>query len=92
MYGYSEDVRAMMGWAMVAFRNPAHPLYISGANYDRLIAKLANSVVEKEQSQWKERQTPILKEKLDDRLARYLMSSVKHMHAQHKEVQNGGGK
>jgi hypothetical protein len=42
---FSADVRAMMGWAMVEFRAPTHPLFIPGTDYDALIAKLANSVV-----------------------------------------------
>jgi len=89
---FGEDVRALVGWAMVSYRSADHPLFIPGANYDRLVAKLANSVVEKEQTQWKDRQMPILRDKLDERLGRYVQSQVQHMHSQHKAAQKGGGK
>ena len=87
---FSEDVRAMMDWAMVRYRDKSHPLFIPGANYDRLVAKLSNSVVEKEQAQWKEGQSAIDSGALETRMKAYVQSQVEHMHAQH--LQNGGGR
>jgi len=80
----------MMDWAMVRYRDKSHPLFIPGANYDRLVAKLSNSVVEKEQAQWKEGQSAIDSGALETRMNAYVQSQVEHMHAQH--LQNGGGR
>ena len=87
-----DDVSKMMAWAMVTYRAESHPLYIPGANYDRLVAKLANSIVEKERAQWKDRQMPISSAALEKRLGQYVESQVKHMHAQHRAMQSQNGR
>ena len=87
-----DDVSKMMAWAMMTYRTESHPLYIPGANYDRLVAKLANSIVEKERAQWKDRQMPISSAALEKRLGQYVESQVKHMHAQHRAMQSQNGR
>jgi histone-lysine N-methyltransferase SETD2 len=89
---FMDDVSKMMAWAMVSYRTESHPLYIPGANYDRLVAKLANSIVEKERAQWHERQMPISSVALEKRLGQYVESQVKHMHAQHRSMQSQNGR
>ena len=89
---FMDDVSKMMAWAMVTYRTESHPLYIPGANYDRLVAKLANSIVEKERAQWKDRQMPISSAALEKRLGQYVESQVKHMHAQHRAMQSQNGR
>lgn len=78
-------MRALVAWSMVPFRRPSHPLFMAGANYDRLVAKLSNAVVEKEQTKWREVNTPIPRGALEERLGRYCASQVKAMHAEHYE-------
>ena len=80
-----DDVRALVAWSVVPFRRPSHPLFMAGANYDRRVAKLANAVVEKEQTKWREVNTPIPRGALEERLGRYCASQVKAMHAEHYE-------
>ena len=80
---FGDDVRALVAWSVVPFRRPSHPLFMAGANYDRLVAKLANAVVEKEQTKWREVNTPIPRGALEERLGRYCASQVKAMHAEH---------
>ena len=82
---FGDDVRALVAWSVVPFRAPSHPLFMAGANYDRLVAKLANAVVEKEQTKWREQNTPIPRGALEERLARYCAGQVKAMHAEHYE-------
>jgi len=82
---FGDDVRALVAWSVVPFRRPSHPLFMAGANYDRLVAKLANAVVEKEQTKWREVNTPIPRGALEERLGRYCASQVKAMHAEHYE-------
>ena len=80
---FGDDVRALVGWSLVPFRRPAHPLFVAGANYDRLAAKLTNAVVEKEQTKWREQNAPIPRGALEERLGRYCANQVKAMHAEH---------
>ena len=54
-----------------------------GANYDRLVAKLTNSVIEKEQTKWREQNVAIPRGALEVRLGRYCDSQVKAMHTEH---------
>lgn len=80
---FHDDVASMMRYAMVPYRNAKHARFMPGANYDRLVAKLTNSVVEKEQTKWREQNAAIPKTELELRLGRYVDSQVKAMHTAH---------
>ena len=82
---FGDDVFQLTAWSMVPFRSPSHPLFMPGANYDRLIAKLTNAVVEKEQTKWRELNAPIPRAALEERLERYCRGQVKAMHAERLE-------
>ena len=69
--------------SQVPYRNAKHARFMPGANYDRLVAKLTNSVVEKEQTKWREQNAAIPKTELELRLGRYVDSQVKAMHTAH---------
>ena len=80
---FHDDVLKLMGWAIVPYRSNSHALFMPGANYDRLVAKLTNSVIEKEQTKWREQNVAIPRGALEVRLGRYCDSQVKAMHTEH---------